>query len=168
MTANSMGAFGAYKHAYSRYVEEQARQGNPNCGTPNQEDVVTWVTKRYIPTDLRLSAPVPRHKIITTHLPQIEDHWIIVNDPPLRCFERRDDRIYSSHPSSRSQEWSTLRQTLPSRGTMNKPNPPCWGTGHGTPSTTADKHPKRFPIVNSPMTRYVDAMHLTNRLFKLH
>ena len=55
MAAPCLGSFGAYKYAWSRHVNEQRRQ-------PYDETV--WVTKRYIPTDLRVTAPVPRHKVI--------------------------------------------------------------------------------------------------------
>ncbi|XP_046375975.1 uncharacterized protein LOC124148751 [Haliotis rufescens] len=163
MAALSMGAFGL---SYQKYLQEQGdRERELNRGPG-----AVWVTKRYIPTDLRVTAPVPRHKFLApADLPTVEEHWLPVGEPPLRSFDRREEKmIYASHPSSRSEEWSTLRQTLPSRGGHKKPCPPNWGTGTSLPPIVTERTVSRFPIVNSPMTRYVDDMHLTNRLFKLH
>lgn len=167
-----MGAFGAYKQAYSRYLQElEQREKELEEGDEDSPEVETvWVTKRYVPTDLRLTAPVPRHKLFAPKdLPYPERHWIPVRDPPLRSFERSASAIiYRSHPSTRCEEFSTLRQMLPSYGSVRKLNPPSWGTSYSLPPIVIDRPTKRFPLVNSPMTRYVDDMHLTNRLFKLH
>ncbi|KAK3599191.1 hypothetical protein CHS0354_041031 [Potamilus streckersoni] len=164
MAALSMGNFGAYKLAYSRYLEEQERQHEENI-----KSQTVWVTKRYIPTDLRLTAPVPRHKLVARGLPPPDPNWIPVGEPPLRSFVREPERrIFSSHPSTRCEHYSTLRQMLPSKGSIWKPHPSNWGTADTFPSLYRDQPPKRFPLVNSPMTRYVDDMHLTNRLFRLH
>lgn len=137
-------------------------------GRPEVETV--WVTKRYVPTDLRSTAPVPRHKLVAPRtLPAVERHWLPTMDPPLRSFERSTSAvIFPSHPSTRCEDYSTLRQMLPSRGSSFCLNPPNWGTSYSLPPLIAERPTKRFPMVNSPMTRYVDDMHLTNRLFKLH
>lgn len=167
-----MGAFGAYKHAYSRYLQElEQREKELQEGEEDMPQIETvWINKRYAPTDLRMNAPVPRHKLLAPkQLPQPERHWIPIGDPPLRSFERSSSAIiYRSHPSTRCEEYSTLRQMFPSFGSIQKLNPPNWGTSYSLPPIIADTPAKRFPLVNSPMTRYVDDMHLTNRLFKLH
>ncbi|XP_060568421.1 uncharacterized protein LOC132727024 [Ruditapes philippinarum] len=172
MAALSMGAFGAYKHAYSKYVQDlEQREKEILDGEQEAPEVETvWITKRYAPTDLRLSAPVPRHKLLAPRqLPVPERHWMPAGDPPLRSFERSTSAlIYRSHQSTRCEDYSTLRQMLPSEGSVRKINPPSWGTSYSLPPLCIDRPAKRFPLVNSPMTRYVDDMHLTNRLFKLH
>ncbi|EDO40281.1 predicted protein [Nematostella vectensis] len=141
--------------------------------TPEKSEVV-WVKKRYTPKDLRSNAPVPRSKFVyeteqldTSKVPQ---HWKRDVEPSLKTYSRHmeENSWYPSSQATRCQEWSTLRQILPSYGIPNRVIAPRWGTGlpdspHFVPATE-----KRFPHINSPMTRYVDDMHLTNRLFKLH
>ncbi|ESO90126.1 hypothetical protein LOTGIDRAFT_204264 [Lottia gigantea] len=165
MASECIGSYAGYKYSYNR--QTNGEKTNP-LEKKNQDSSLVWVTKRYIPTDLRVSAPVPRRKIVTSELPPLDRNWKIASDQSLRSFERRDDRVYLSHPSTRSEEWSTLRQSLPSRGTMFKPNPPNWGSGYSGTSSFSGNRPKRFPLVNSPMTRYVDDMHKTNPLFTLY
>lgn len=156
MTAASLGAFGSYKIQWSR-----ERQGLTKPTLPdlvNEETV--WVTKRYIPTDLRVTAPVPRHKLIALnvkHLPAPEPHWI----PPAKqttpwAFSRDHEEMsqfFASQPSTRCEEWSTLRQMLPSRGSSHRAGPPNWGTGFGEPPRTSAQIQRTFPHINSPMTR---------------
>ena len=152
-----MGAFGAYKHAYSRYLQEQEEReralAEGRDDVPEPETV--WVTKRYIPTDLRLTAPVPRHKLLAPRgLPPAETHWVPNRDPPLRSFERSLSAvIYPSHPSTRCEDYSTLRQMLPSAGSSFRLNPPNWGTGSSLPPLISARPRRRHPLVNSPMTR---------------
>lgn len=166
MTALSMGAFGAYRLQYSKYLKDQEEQMRKE----SQEPETVWVTKRYIPTDLRTTAPVPRHKLFAPkQLPQPEQHWVPPTDPPLKGFERKSlPIIFKSHPSTRSEQYSTLRQMLPSNGSYGTFGPPRWGTGNGVPVVYESRPPRRFPMINSPMTMYVDEMHTTNKLFKLH
>ena len=149
MAAASMGAFGTFKTQYSRYIREQEKLAN----LPATETV--WVTKRYNPLDLRVLAPVPRHKLVVNKLPTpAEKHWVPVTDPPLRSFERGRNGVFASYPSTRDESWSTLRQMLPSTGSAYKVRPPNWGTGQGPPPFIFDRAPNRLPKVNSPMTRY--------------
>ncbi|XP_076464198.1 uncharacterized protein LOC143296247 [Babylonia areolata] len=164
MAAASMGAFGTYKTQYHRFLQEQQQQATLG---PGGETV--WVTKRYNPLDLRVLAPVPRHKLVADKLPTpAEKHWVPVTDPPLRSFEREKTGVFASYPSCRDESWSTLRQMLPSMGSAHKVRPPSWGTGLGSPPYFFEKAPRRLPKVNSPMTRYTDEMHSTNPLFKVH
>lgn len=149
-----MGAFGTYKLQYHRFMQEREERDRQQAQGPNNETV--WVTKRYDPQDLRVLAPVPRYKLVVSKLPTpAEQHWVPVTDPPLRSFERDRERImYASFPSTRSEDWSTLRQMLPSRGSAHKVKPPSWGTAPGFPPYLCDRAPTRLPKVNSPMTRY--------------
>ena len=159
MAAVSIGAFGAYKQAYSRYLQEleqkekEIEKGTYGIEKPESETV--WITKRYVPTDLRSLAPVPRHKLLVSkQLPAAEGHWIPNLDPPLRSFERGSSAIYPSHPSTRCEEYSTLRQMLPSSGSFVGQSPPNWGTSYAFPPINIPRPARRYPIINSPMTRY--------------
>ena len=150
MTALSMGAFGAYKQAYSRYMQEREDAARANAPTET-----VWVTKRYIPTDLRATAPVPRHKLLAPKaLPPAEYHWIPVTDPALRSFDRGPgNAVFKSHPSTRCEEYSTLRQMLPSQGSLVRFPPQNWGTGNEMAIAYSERPQRRFPIINSPMGR---------------
>merc|ERR1711963_103219 len=164
MAAASMGAFGLYKLKYQQRMQEIEGQAQLPLGPET-----VWVTKRYNPQDLRVLAPVPRHKLVVDKLPTpTEKHWVPVTDPPLRSFERQNSGVFASYPSTRSEDWSTLRQMLPTSGCPHKVKPPNWGTGQGPPPFMLTRERTRLPKVNSPMTRYADDMHATNRLFRLH
>ncbi|KAK7504308.1 hypothetical protein BaRGS_00004612 [Batillaria attramentaria] len=168
MAAASMGAFGAYKLQYHRYLQKLAEREQEE---EDPENETVWVTKRYDPLDLRVVAPVPRHKLLApkANAGAAEEHWVPVGDPPLRSFERGRARVvFASYPSTRSEDWSTLRQMLPSRGAPHRVRPPNWGTGLAPPPFIKERAPPRLPHVNSPMTRYVDDMHTTNKLFRIY
>ncbi|XP_074662326.1 uncharacterized protein LOC141914862 [Tubulanus polymorphus] len=169
MAASCLGAFGAYKYAYSSY-KNGLNNYESNNAAPKHSDTV-WVNKRYIPTDLRSTAPVARHKPLAPPLealPRPAGYWIPPSDASLRAYDR-GVTLHISSPATRCEEWSTLRQIYPSRGHAQKSAPPSWGTGQGLPpSMSAFPPTTRFPHINSPMTRYVDDMHSSNRLFKLH
>ncbi|XP_069118389.1 uncharacterized protein [Argopecten irradians] len=169
MTAHSMGAFGAYKYAYSRYLKEREDKEKERKELEEGPETV-WVTKRYIPTDLRVTAPVPRHKLLAPkELPPAEKHWVPTIEPPLRSFDRGPEAaIFKSHPSTRCEEYSTLKQMIPSSGSLIRVAPPNWGTAGGVPIMHSLVPARRYPMINSPMTKYVDDMHTTNKLFKLH
>ena len=124
----------------------------------NRQNDVVWVNRWYTPEDLRSSAPTQRHKFLAQPQPGLSTlpaHWLKQNDPPLRVFSRSHEerRAHTSHPSSRCEEWSTLRQMLPSRGHCCRHLPPKWGTGISTPPSWGNKAQKRFPVINSPMTK---------------
>lgn len=182
MAASCLGNFGTYKYTYNAQRQQEARgylrQYDQYQQLPLSQPETVWVTKRYTPTDLRVSAPVPRHKPIAADvktLPVPESHWLTPREPSPWAYTREIDSLkgassfrYSSHPSTRSEEWSTLRQMLPSSGSPSRHRPPNWGTGYAPPPSMESRCQNKFPHVNSPMTRYVDDMHLTNRLYKLH
>ncbi|XP_041468808.1 uncharacterized protein LOC121418774 [Lytechinus variegatus] len=182
MTAQCMGNFGAHKWRYPEFVAERYGRSNRSPepeNQPKQDDVAiqgvsdqtVWVNKRYIPTDLRSTAPVPRHKLLAPRrLPQAERHWVPLGEASLRQFSRamEERELYVSQPSTRSEDWSTLRQILPSKGLPLRHSPPNWGTGSAYAPPMIGARQRRFPHINSPMTRYVDDMHTTHKLFKLH
>ncbi|XP_059178170.1 uncharacterized protein LOC131957392 [Physella acuta] len=135
----------------------------------------TWITKRYDPLDERFTVPVPRHKLMypnKVQLSEADKHWIPVSDPPLAAFERHVNRshcqVYISHPATRSEDWSTLRQMLPTYGNILVPEQPHWGIAMSRPGVATSRMSARHPHVNSCITKYLDEIHRTNRGFKLH
>ena len=151
---------------------------------PLSRDINSWPSPSQTST---LSPP--------TGSPSLPSHWVPLSEAPLKSFSRapEEKHIHESAPSSRCEQWSTLRQMLPSKGHCVRHQPPKWGTGLSTEPKWSVKKQKRFPHINSPMTKYgivdhlfsrwlystlsyllsplhsyVDDMHLTNRLFKLH
>lgn len=136
------------------------------------DDVETcWVLRRYNPSDLRSKAPVPQLKVQSNNLINSAlRHWVPQLEAPPKSFSRFSEEKEGglpSSPSTRSEEWSTLRQMLPSRGWSVPRKPPRWGTGATEPPYITRSKVHRFPFTNSPMTNYVDEMHRTNRLATL-
>lgn len=127
----------------------------------NRQNDLVWVNRWYTPEDLRGSAPAQRHKFLSQPHPSlsaIPAHWVPLNnsdETPLKSFSRSHEerRIQTTHPSSRCEEWSTLRQMLPSKGHCGRHLPSKWGTGTSTPPTWTNRTPRRFPVINSPMTK---------------
>ena len=146
MAVSGLGATGTYKCTTSGY--------NRDSELRKTSDIV-WVTKRYDTKDLRVTAPVPRHKLYVIELPLAESHWISPKDAsPWSYFRAHEEASkFASSPSTRCEEWSTLREMLPSRGSSAPSERPNWGTGHSeSPYLTTGKQ-TRFPHMNSPMTR---------------
>ena len=120
---------------------------------------ICWVSRRYNPTDLRHTAPVPRFKLAglaNVHAPVPPSHWVAEVEAPLRSFSRAPEERpggYTSSPSTRSEEWSTLREMLPSRGWSLPKKPPRWGLGGTDPPIRTDLKQRRFPHTNSAMTK---------------
>lgn len=125
-----------------------------------KHDDLVWVNRWYTPDDLRAIAPVQRQKFLAQPLPCLSSmppHWVPPSEAPLKSFSRAADEteVYISDPSSRCEQWSTLRQMLPSSGHCVRYIPPKWGTGYTAPPSRSQKTPRRFPHTNSPMTKYV-------------
>ena len=152
-----------------QHQQQQQRDG---------EGGVVWVNKRYIPIELRSTAPVPRHKFLnnsgqTRQGSSDEKEWMKpIIDSSVTCYKRgpQEYAFHKASPASQCQEWSTLRQMLPSKGAPFRQSPPQWGTNPPDPPTSIRTRERRtrFPIINSPMTSYADAMHVTNRMFTFH
>ena len=127
---------------------------------PQGNDVV-WVNKRHDPTDLRSNAPVPKSKFICEP-PQsslgnnlVPEYWRRETQPALKTFSRHleEAKWYPSSQATRCEEWSTLRQMFPSKGVPNRGICPRWGTGMPVSPVFHPQLEKRFPHINSPMTR---------------
>ncbi|KAJ8045758.1 hypothetical protein HOLleu_08831 [Holothuria leucospilota] len=88
-------------------------------------------------------------------LPATDRHWVPLGEASLRSISRsgEENQIFVSATSTRSEEWSTLRQILPSIGRPQRQRPPNWGTGLARPPHMTEIKQSRFPHVNSPMTR---------------
>ena len=122
----------------------------------NSLNELKWVNRWYNPRDLRDTAPVQCRKFPSRCTPSpVPTHWISQPEPSLRTFDRSSEEktMYSSSPSTRCESWSTLRQMLPSRGCPVRHPPPKWGTDNADPPHWTDKRQKRFPHINSPMTK---------------
>ena len=73
----------------------------------------------------------------------------------LRDISRRkeESNIYPSLRTTRCEEWSTLRETLPSRGSARRIEHPRWGTGLGPAPVCSIETPRRNPMITSAMSR---------------
>lgn len=93
---------------------------------------------------------------IPDNLNNIPKAWCYqVNAPSeLYCRDKEELRLLPYSHATRCEEWSTLRQMLPSKGYINKYASPRWGTGPPHNVSYKQEAPSRFPHINSPMTRY--------------
>ncbi|XP_002131682.3 uncharacterized protein LOC100182412 [Ciona intestinalis] len=157
MAAACLGSFGDYK-----YIKPQ----------PVTSAETVWVSRPYDPLDSRDSAPVPRHKTLDSPRPvhDLPKEWLPLRERSLRETTRRSEEkhIYPSLRTTRCEDWSTLREMLPSRGRPKRIEHPKWGTGLGGSPVMTVEQDKRNPIITSAMSRFVDEMHLTHRQFKMY
>lgn len=145
------------RHSFSGYSRHVWSAQLPKQGKHNQ---LVWANRWYTPEDLRAIAPVQRHKFLAQPQPclsSLPPHWVPLSEAPLKSFSRatEETKVYASAPSSRCEQWSTLRQMLPSKGHCVRHTPPKWGTGFATPPSWSRRTPRRSPHINSPMTKYV-------------
>lgn len=148
---------GSSRHCFSGYSRHLCSAPLPRQSKHNQ---LVWVNRWYTPDDLRTIAPVQRHKFLAQPEPSLSSlppHWVPLSEAPLKSFSRaaEDTGVYTSAPSSHCEQWSTLRQMLPSKGHSVRHIPPKWGTGFTTPPSWSQRTPRRSPHINSPMTKYV-------------
>ena len=132
---------------------------------------IVWVTKAYNPIDLRSSAPVRRHKPL---IPDMSEYKPTKAEllPKInkidKCIVGRTH--FTSTRATQCEDRNTLTLMKPTTGISIKRRAPNWGTAGGKPpkmyATKCVKH--QYHKFSSPMTRYVDHMHHTNKLFKLH
>ena len=142
------GSLGALSYGYSRNIFPQ-----------NNEMV--WVMRQYNPNEQRTkgSVPVPRHKFLYSgkeKLPDVPNDWRLDVEQPMYSFSApiSQQRFYPSSHATRCEEWSTLRQNLPTREFFMKDSPPKWGVGKmPLPPKITDSIAKRYPHINSSMTR---------------
>ncbi len=119
-----------------------------------------WVNRWYTPKDLRSTAPVQRHKFLAqpqTASGSLPTYWVPLAEAPLKSFSRASEekRIQTSDPASRCEQWSTLRQMLPSRGHCEywHKKTSKWGSGSSLAPAWSSTKPKRYPHINSSMTK---------------
>lgn len=140
--------FGGYtKHFWSTAVPRQPY------------NKLAWVNRRYTPLDPRSTMPAQAHKFVSSSRPpcSIPPYWV---PRPEALPRKRRSRVAEgelmtpSSPATRSEEWSTLRQMLPSRGHNVKNKPEKWGTsGELALPTISQSRPQDYPKINSIMTR---------------
>lgn len=155
-----MGLFGDFKYSCKNQENNHA---------PAE---TVWVSKRYDPNDGRDSAPVARYKTVShpiTDLSTLPSEWQPIKEPSRVDINRRKDEsdTFPSLRSTRCEDWSTLREMLPSKGVPRRIEHPRWGTGLGPAPEMGSEPPRRHPIINSAMTRFADDMHLTHKEFKM-
>lgn len=140
--------FGGYsKHFWSTHVPRQPYNN------------LQWVNRRHTPTDLRSTIPAQAHKFVGSSRPpsSVPPCWIPRPEKvPARRFSVRaeGELLTPSSPATRSEEWSTLRQMLPSRGHYIKKKPEKWGnSGELALPAISNSKPQSYPKINSIMTR---------------
>lgn len=119
---------------------------------------LAWVNCRYTPADLRSTAPVQARKFLSTPRPasEVPSYWVPAPEAPLKSFSRaaEETALYSSSPATRTEVWSTLRQMLPSKGHYIRRKAARWGVSDElAPPLVVEEKPKRYPAINSLMTR---------------
>ena len=70
----------------------------------------------------------------------------------MECREP-EKAIYVSQHHTRCEQWSTLREMLPSRGRAEPAKQPNWGTGRAVPPSLVGTRASRYPVYDSEMTR---------------
>lgn len=121
---------------------------------------LAWVNRRHTPSDLRSTIPAQAHKFLDSHRPpcSVPPCWVPRPEVPPRkssCDQTAEGRLLTpSSPATRSEEWSTLRQMIPSRGHYLRNKPQKWGTsGDLALPTISGNRPQDYPKVKSMMTR---------------
>lgn len=121
---------------------------------------MTWVNRRYTPIDLRGTMPVQAHKFIAKLPSNVHPCWVPRPEAPLQkhsmAGQSEGEKVCTYDPSTRTPEWSTLKQMLPSRGNYERTKPEKWGTsGELALPAVIQKRPGNFPKISSMMTGYV-------------
>ena len=70
-----------------------------------------------------------------------------------RVHREPEKAIYVSQHHTRCEQWSTLREMLPSRGRAEPQKQPNWGTGRGVAPSLVGTRVSRYPVYDSEMTR---------------
>lgn len=128
-------------------------------------DEIVWVQRRIDPIDPRFTAPVGRYRVLLPDyrtIPAPEDPaWHRAPEYQQSQFWRPWEKTsYVTQRNSRSEEWSTLRQMLPSRGYFKPSRLTKWGIEAGRPPSPTDEPQLRFPQIRSPMSKYEQMTHL--------
>ena len=144
MASECLGIFGVYRDVWTKtHSANQSGRG----------------VQPYTPNAVQTTALAPRNRMISADyrtMPSLGNNYL----PPLQRSvmyqDMRQSRKYPSHPSTRCEDWSTLRQMLPSQGFSERLRPVNWGTGDTQPPYMSGQYPRRFAHLNSPMTRYIN------------
>lgn len=120
---------------------------------------LTWVNRRYTPADPRSIGPAPTHKLQAGSVSpsSIQTYWVTRPEPTPQSYSRREGfgGACPSSPATRSEEWSTLRQMLPSKGHYVRQRPQRWGTSEDLAlPDVSHTRPNQYPKIYSVMTRY--------------
>lgn len=126
-----------------------------------KDNELVWVVRAFNPKEPRTigTVPVPRHKFLypgPEKLPDISSDWRLHADSPISSYSVQPSkkRFFPSSHATRCEEWSTLRQCLPTKEIIHREAAPRWGVG-AMPAKpkTLNRLPKRHPYINSPMSR---------------
>lgn len=128
-------------------------------------DEIVWVQRRIDSIDPRFTAPVGRYRVLLADprtLPApVDPAWHRAPEYQQSQFWRPWEKIsYVTQRNSRSEEWSTLRQMLPSRGYFKPSRLTKWGIEVGRAPSPTDEPQLRFPQIRSPMSKYETIAHL--------
>ena len=150
----------------SRTHDPDAQYGPICCS-----DEVVWVQRRINLQDPRFNAPVGRYKVILPDyrkLPAPCGAWIRTPEYQQSQFWRPEDQnTLVTQKNSRCEDWSTLRQMLPSRGYYKASVPPKWGIEAGRPPIPTDEPQTRFPQIRSTMSAFTDVAQVIDPTFRL-
>ena len=122
------------------------------------ENEIAWVSNKNT-TDITFTTiPVPKRKIIKkpVDVEQIPNHWIppFVEDLPVsEAVINKNEKCNASMPSTRCEEWSTLRQMKPSTSRLKKPASSSWGCLPTDIPTKEENVPEKYSKINSSMTK---------------
>ena len=131
---------------------------------------VVWVLQRSNPDDPRHNIPAPRYKFLYSYPPPKLDNVLQPLENVLpKLGKKWVTQSSESVGTTRCEDWSSLREMMPSRGIpVIRKIPPGWGIGSSSPPDFVFKKIKHFPKVASPMSQFVDHVHKVDRLFLVH
>ena len=138
---------------------------NPSTLMPKSKKSLVW-TNSLSTADPRHTKPSQARKFVNTSstpMPAsaVPSYWLPVNqasqEPSREAQEKpsreaQEKKIFLSCRATRCEDWSTLRQMLPSRGYHKGCQPPKWGTSPAITPTFHVSRPMRYPKINSLMT----------------
>lgn len=122
------------------------------------ENEVAWVSDKNTTDTTFTTIPVPKHKIVKEALDinEIPDYWIppLVEDLPVSEAEiNKNEKCKASLPSTRCEEWSTLRQMKPSTSRLTRLAASSWGCLPANIPAKEEDVPERYSKINSSMTK---------------
>ncbi|XP_065177689.1 uncharacterized protein LOC135808429 [Sycon ciliatum] len=129
---------------------------------------VTWVHKTHCKNDERSVYPARTVKPMAEKYPPPEPvpkYWVQVPDAQLGTFSRESEETmhYRSCQGTRCEEWSSVREMLPSQGFPLPHLQKKWGTSGTEPPPNTSKRTKRFTHFNSTNTGYMDDVYVNNK-----